>query len=702
MSFDKETLFRLLPAFDRLRDQDLAHLLLPQGKGDGPVKALLGLIAEQMAVLEENLEQLYDDQFIETCADWVIPYIGDLVAARGLVIFPDAPFSQRAQVANTIAYRRRKGTASMLEQLAHDVTGWDASVVEYFQLLATTQYLNHLRPGNLSVSGLKNWEAMEYVNTPFDKLARTVDVRHIESKRGKYNIPNIGIFLWRLTAYSSLKSPACKVDDRRYKFDALGKDISLYNMPVTEEEISHLAKPINVSMPLRRLVMKNYLDKYYGPDKSVLIYKDGSPVFPPPGSPPGPPSSAAVAALIAVCNLSDTPDATGNWNNMPDDKISIDPVLGRIAFPASLLPISTVQVNYYYGFSSNMGGGDYGRITSFSTELDKIQKLRVPQDHVRIQDALTALSGSGGVVEITNNGLYTENLEIHIAAGKKIELRAADSMRPVLLLSADLLVFGGAQAEVYINGLLAGGFSVRLPLSDSTGAANQLETCTIRHCTLLPDQARGALSLPVTPGLVIEIPGVQVEVDKSITGPIRANGEAVLHISNSIVDAGSNRQHAYGGLNSVYGAPLTVENTTIIGRVATRIMKLASNTIFYAALKSSPDAMPPVAAQRLQDGCVRFSYVPPGSLLPRLHNCQPADETNPAGVCPAFTSLRYGDAAYGQLSRHCAIEIRQGADNESEMGAFNNLYQPQRETNLRTRLLEYLKFGLEAGIFYGS
>ena len=109
-----------------------------------------------MAVLEEDVEQLYDDQFIETCAEWVVPYIGDLVGTRGLFVFPQATFSQRAQVANTLAYRRRKGTAAVLEQLARDVTGWDASVVEYFQLLATTQYMNHLRPHNLSVTSLRH------------------------------------------------------------------------------------------------------------------------------------------------------------------------------------------------------------------------------------------------------------------------------------------------------------------------------------------------------------------------------------------------------------------------------------------------------------------------------------------------------------------------------------------------------------------
>ena len=90
---------------------------------------------------------------------------------------------------------------------------------------------------------------MDFGSTPFDKLAHTVKVRRIASRRGKYNIPNIGIFLWRLNNYLITNGPAFKVDDRRYLFDALGKDIQLYNKPETEDEITHLAEPINVPMP---------------------------------------------------------------------------------------------------------------------------------------------------------------------------------------------------------------------------------------------------------------------------------------------------------------------------------------------------------------------------------------------------------------------------------------------------------------------
>jgi hypothetical protein len=44
--------------------------------------------------------------------------------------------------------------------------------------------------------------------------------------------------------------------------------------------------------------------------------------------------------------------------------------------------------------------------------------------------------------------------------------------------------------------------------------------------------------------------------------------------------------------------------------------------------------------------------------------------------------------------------IREGADDGGEMGVMHALFQPQRESNLRIRLDEYLRFGLHAGLFY--
>jgi hypothetical protein len=71
-------------------------------------------------------------------------------------------------------------------------------------------------------------------------------------------------------------------------------------------------------------------------------------------------------------------------------------------------------------------------------------------------------------------------------------------------------------------------------------------------------------------------------------------------------------------------------------------------------------------------------------------------------VRPRFTSLQYGHPGYCQLTPDAPVEIRRGAEDESEMGAFSSLKQSHREESLRIRLDEYLRLGMEAGILYST
>jgi hypothetical protein len=64
--------------------------------------------------------------------------------------------------------------------------------------------------------------------------------------------------------------------------------------------------------------------------------------------------------------------------------------------------------------------------------------------------------------------------------------------------------------------------------------------------------------------------------------------------------------------------------------------------------------------------------------------------------------VRYGKPTYCQLAGTCADEIKRGADDESEMGAFHDLFNPQREANLRARLEEYTPASTDAGIIFAT
>lgn len=692
MSFDARKLYELLPAVYRIRDSER----------EGPLHELLSVIAEQVAALEENIEQLYDDQFIETSAEWVVPYIGDLIGYRPLHGKATKYLSSRAEVANTIAYRRRKGTATMLEQMARDVTRWPARVVEFFQLLATTQFMNHVRPENHYAPDLRDWESLERLNGPFDSVAHTVDVRRIATDLGRYNIPNIGIFLWRLQAYPLTDSPAVLVDDRRFFFSPLGHDAPLFTRPEAEDDITHLAEPINVPDPIGRRILDAYLDLYYGEQKSVFVRINGTGVD---------------IADVKVCNLSDD---GGAWAHEPDDKVTIDPVLGRLALPPGFGTSPEVLVSYHYGFSMDLGGGEYERGATFDHELTTVQSVAAP---ATIQDALTALGGSG-VVEIEDSGRYEETPAIHVSANERIELRADNEHRPTLVLGGDMEITGDNDGVVTLNGLLITGGRIVVP---ETG--NNLRLLRLRHCTLVPGLALdedGEPVQPATESIVVDSASVTVEIEHCIVGGLRVVDTADVRIHDSVVDATAPEGIAFSALDETGpGGALEIVNATVIGKLHARVLSLASNTIFNAALAPADSWPAPVQAQRKQSGCVRFSYVPPASRLPRRYRCQPElairraivkaeKESGPlssaeksliaeqvtAWLKPVFKDRRYGRPGYMQLALSCPVEIRQGADDESEMGAYHDLYQPQRETNLRVRLDEYLRFGLQAGAFY--
>lgn len=704
MNPEAERLYNLLPALYRIRDTQ---------EGE-PLKALCAVIAEDIAALRENLDQLYDDQFIETCTNWVSPYIGDLIGYRTLHGITERTRNARAEVANTIAYRRRKGTATMLEQLARDVTGWNARVVEFFQWLETSQYMNHIRPTNTVTPNLRDWEALERRGTAFTQLAHSVDVRRIETQGGQYNIPNIGLFLWRLDAFSVTNSPAFRVDDHRYLFSPLGNDMQLFTKPETETDITHLATPLNVPEPISRRVLDHALDSYYGKQKSLLITVNGV---------------DASIDNVHVCNLSD--HGTG-WVHVPNkmESIAIDPVLGRIAFPSGTghtVP-TDVRVTYHYGFSMPMGGGEYERAQSFAIpkDLSAERLFSVPQAH-SLQDALDQAQG-GGIVEIADSGRYAqESLAINISRTKTVEVRAKNEHRPTIALNGDWTITLEPGAELTLNGLLVTGGPLRII---GTGS-NDPRTLRLRHCTLVPGLTLTGTGEPGSPGaasLIVETTGLTLDIDHCIVGPIQSQVDTVVTVTNSIIDATDPTLVAFSpATDRESGGILSITNSTVIGRVHTKRLELASNTIFDSQLAEGDGWKHPVLSKQSQQGCVRFSFVPVESIVPRRYRCQPdlaveqalreterskghltPEETSAisfatqARARPVFATRRYGLPAYCQLTSHCPAEIRTGAEDESEIGAFHDLFAPQRERNLRIRLQEYLRFGLEAGIFYST
>lgn len=756
MNNNLDRLYELLPVIYRQRDAEQALQL----------RALLRVIAEQVKVVEDDISQLYENWFIETCQDWVVPYIGDLVGyqvlheagepgdvttvegqSRNKILIP------RRDVAHTIRDRRAKGTLALLEQLAEDVAGWPARAVEFYTLLGWFQNINSLHPKRGRTVDLRDGDALDRIDGPFDELAHTVEVRRIVSHRsiGWYNIPSIGLFAWRLKVYSVTKTRARHKREEgqgAFTFSILGNDSPLYTKQEPKAETQLTSVELNFPTAIRRRSferdvkraqdLKKSVSDYYGEDKSLFIWTGH---LQQPGSQQqehAQPTQVfwepVTLDRIVAADLTD-------WQYQPErEKVAVDPVLGRIAFATNHAPRGGLRVYYHYAFSADIGGGEYNRPLFQPTTYKLFQVSKKEGDINSIEDALEEWEKwkaanppsdpdnpkpRNAIIEITDSGVYTEEqLSISLGKNESLQIRAANRKRPVIdlterepdrtgALGVQEGITGAAGSRLILDGLLIFGWGI-----DITGPLAEL---TIRHCTLVPgwdlehdcepknaDQA--SLTLTHTDACVT--------IEHSILGSIEVNEDEVhqepipIKISDSILDAANNEEalSTSDRPKRIAHAKLTILRTTVLGKMLVHAIELAENSIFTGLVRVA----------RSQVGCVRFCYVPERSRTPRRYNCQPdlveqavdRDDTIPDTekaaekqresdrVEPAFNSVRYGTPTYCQLADTCAEEIRRGADDESEMGVFHDLFQPQRAANLRARLDEYTPAGMEAGIIY--
>ncbi len=365
---ERTPLFELLPAVYRIRNAE----------GDGALEALLSIVDAKIDAIEGDVASLYDDWFIETCADWLVPYIGDLLGVRNLHEIDTANFSGRGYVANTLAYRRRKGTLAVLEQLAKDVTGWSAKAVEFFELLSTTQYLNHLRPHNLTTLDLRS-PGVSQAGTAFETAAHTAEMRRIAPGRGRYNILNIGIYLWTLQPYAVFESVARRISppDFRFFFDPV--DLTnlevpppLFNSPEAEAEITDLAQEFNVAGSLRRRPLHDELEQLRqmiadgipDEDREPAVWFDTSPVFQiriGSETDPIPPEE------VVICNL----DSAGVWRRPPATKSYVSTAAGAGSIGTAgptVTGTGTVFTSYFEVGDSILAGDQTVAISSIGSD----------------------------------------------------------------------------------------------------------------------------------------------------------------------------------------------------------------------------------------------------------------------------------------------------------------------------------------------
>lgn len=665
-----ERLWELLPV--DLRAEDLSR--------GGALRALLAIISQSVNAVEDDVRDLYDDLFIETCEPWVVPYIAELISSdvvadgsRGDALTAESLFTDlvgrdlrpalgarmRADVARTIHYRRRKGTLAVLEELARNVTGWPVRALEGIDVLGWNQHLEHLRPRN-ALADIRSPERCERAGGAFDDFAHTIDVRPLRPFEGWPNVRKVALYTWRLRSdpivwATARASATCPFG---WTFSPLGQPAPLFaaarrdpedDTPTTELQVPEAMRRTLFAADLRAFAAsappRAQATQYYGefsavgasglalaPEASFAVYRGGVGV----GPAVDPDAPAATFGPGVVCRRLDPWPTTQPAGAV----VLVDVVAGRLvlgrgfAAPAAGAGAPVVTVSYHAGSAAALGGGSYSRRPWLLPEEGDVERRFVASrpgaaapatatsSHGSVKAALTAWAAAGSnpcVIEILDSGTYPLPGGVTLPADGRLALEAADRERPVLQTPASGFAVGvnASPADRGVEATLTLAGVVVEGHLEITGPLRRLR---LWHTTLVPGRRLTEDGSP-PPAL----PSVVADPIQTLRLRIEAAFSILGPVTAPSVADGVWLLDSI--LDSVAGDDASALRGPTTGDLGPRLVTERSTVIgrvAVIALDASECILTGDAkVERTQEGCVRFSYVTAASVTPRRFRCQP-------------------------------------------------------------------------------
>lgn len=756
-------LYARLPEIYRSRDAEQTP--------PGQLQAYLRAAEMVLGAVHENITALHDDLFIDSCDDWVIPYIADLLGTSHL---KGDPRTLRADVADTIPLRRRKGTLSAIERLAQNLTEWPARAVELRVNLGWTQHLNHQRPdrGGLPPYGqpdvdrntprfggtvpVRDPAMLSMLGTAFDPYAYTADFKKADDGARHINLPNLAVYLWRLAAYRVPVSrpllvgvtdlgPGLPAGEARFllrvDLDPLNRPVRLFNTYRRPERaavdgVERLTEPDAVSAPILPARLES-ASKAGNPAAYLSIDAFDDTTVPPSGLDLGDTGLQLYFpnSILDGVDWQIRADNLCAWEGgiarpLENNEISIDPMIGRMMIGLASAAERDVLVGAG-GEPTFFTGYSYGAVGSVGAHPISRDHAPAPGVELRIVEplagGLTLQSGLDNlhlatgpvIVEIRDSLVHSLNPEtlsgaqpegpgVSVQLSHSLTIRAVSGARPVIRLARPLSVrpVDPAAPQVAAMALhLDGVFVTRgtgFPVTRGLITRAAVARLELTGSTLDPGghMARDGARTPIRPALQLgndfgfAAPAdfhafdatPHVVLNRSVTGPVLIDDGYRLSAQDSIIDGGAGPQDsAARAISSLAnpatepGAPLSISGVTVLGRAHVRRAS-GSGGIFTQRL----------TVWNHQVGCLKHCYFSgDGDRLPPHMACVFGPDAR-----LAFTSIRHGDPAYGQLSQHCDPRILTRGPGDDAMGAFGFQLDAHKWTNLQIRLREFMPVGV--------
>ncbi len=182
------------------------------------------------------------------------------------------------------------------------------------------------------LADLRNVYGAIQAHTAFDEFYHTVDFRRGREQVGWYNIPRLGVFLWRLRSFGLDQTSPVAVQGcpGHYTFDPTGRE-----------------------RPLFAAGVRAYGDEWQSPAEWQLPTPISTPLWEA--------ETDSLYANAADLNALGVFHQQGSFFDLiPPTQVTIYPEQGRLKL-ASALQGDLLHVTYHYGFSARIGAGPFAR-----------------------------------------------------------------------------------------------------------------------------------------------------------------------------------------------------------------------------------------------------------------------------------------------------------------------------------------------------
>ncbi|WP_404337151.1 hypothetical protein AB2M62_01355 [Sphingomonas sp. MMS12-HWE2-04] len=734
-----ETFWSLMPEIYRHED----------GYADPPgqLRALCDILGSEAAIARRSIDRLLADSRIDEADDWALPYIARLLGTR--LTSARNPAARRADIAHTIAYRRRAGTPHLLERLADDIADWDAVASEGFQRLARRWHMldtaipegpiTHTPRGGYA--RLNSVRVSDVLDGAFDDLAHRPQIRPPDAERGRlYEIAGVNLFVYRQYAFPLEGVTPFRLDAMHYTLDPSGRDVPLFQPGVEQAEPapgqrfedSFFCEPkrewsVRGPITCRRINAATYRlddDPTYPPSWAPLIgqsFRDAQAIVEEAEAIGG----LVIADLLDAALTADSPKANlvataasatpaldlavqpnalapslaphaligaslAGWADGITTGAWVtalaDPARGRVQLRAAPPAGNSLQTRrHYYGIFWPVGAGTHDR------------RRTLPQAN----PAPAALGLAPAFATLAGDRLFADcrTYAPTTGAGGQIQvtgdtrLWSVDKARPYVRIAApagqrsiSLIATGGART-IEIDGLWLG-----IALGTVAAPADLAELVLegdwdqVTFRDVSLDPGGEQVVLPAAPAPV-HIPHVRLVIDGTV---------ATLALDRCIVGSIAERTGIAGGACSA--ARVTIRDSIVIAHASgpaialgTAELTLQRSTVLGDLLCARAEISESIIdgdvfVENAQDSCFRYSAARSGGRIPAQYQSIIFPDGLPAET---FVSRRFGDPGLAQLAPGCPQTIARGGEDGTEMGAFNRALDPIKHDDLAAKIAEY-------------